>query len=271
MTKNSNAKKSKNCHTEEKKSKKYFHSFDAKKNLYHLRFKIIVALLNTFQNKYKFCLINYKNTFDKWKKLKYKEISEMEIKNLIKMFSNDEINKIIDNIEQNNILNEIFNEKFKNFFNMNIKYKDLYTEPKLKSIKIKGKKIQKLCQSFKYSINEYYPVFTIYNNNNNNNNKIFSKKKIITKIYLFNKIDVSNIDEISNDYINLNDYKNFFSNKNYNKIFNHIFNENSTNDLTNVNCINHNKNDLYINIISDNNKDIKDINLDDNIINENFI
>ena len=47
MTKNSHAKKSKNCHTEEKKSKKYFHSFDAKKNLYHLRFKIIVALLNT--------------------------------------------------------------------------------------------------------------------------------------------------------------------------------------------------------------------------------
>ena len=40
----------------------------------------------------------------------------MEIKNLIKMFSNDEINKIIDNIEQNNILNEIFNEKFKIFF-----------------------------------------------------------------------------------------------------------------------------------------------------------
>ena len=163
MTKNSHAKKSKNCHTEEKKSKKYFHSFDAKKNLYHLRFKIIVALLNTFQNKYKFCLINYKNTFDKWKKLKYKEISEMEIKNLIKMFSNDEINKIIDNIEQNNILNEIFNEKFKIFFNMNIKYKDLYTEPKLKFIKIKGKIIQKFCQSFKYSINEYYPVFKIKN------------------------------------------------------------------------------------------------------------
>jgi len=189
-------------------------TWNARKNKYHLFFKILVTILNTCQKEYKFQLLNYKNSFDKWNKQNYEKINKLTIKDLIKKFSNDEIKNIIDNINNNNnILNTIFKIKFNEFFNMDIDNKELYekNKTKFKIIVKKGnrfkKKIKKL---FKSLTNEKFPKLNI--DNNNNNNKIF----LIKKIYFFAINDSLDLKKNQNKCIteNLEKLKKYI-NKNY--------------------------------------------------------